>query len=107
MTRRVTGPLPGQVITSRFLRRVADNQNELLEKFRGPRDVLETVVETGETGQVDGALDEVWNERSRTTSTVRIESDSDSSVFVNVQRVESITLAKSGGGEVTIHFDNL
>ena len=131
MSRRVTGPQPGQSITSRFLTSVAQNQNELLDKVTLPRDIAETSRRTGENvqknrgfrgpdgtggaaGPVAGvgadaqglAFHEVWREHSRITSTVRIESASDSAVFVNVERIDQLVLNRGDGGRVYLILEH-
>lgn len=131
MSRRVTGPQPGQAITSRFLTSVAQNQNELLDKVTSPRDVAETSRRAGENLQGDrgargpagtggaagpvgnaGAdgqgltLNEVWREHSRKTSTVRIESKDDPTVYINVKRVDQLVLTRGLGGRIYIILDN-
>ena len=124
MTQRVRGPNVGEPITSSFLKRLAANQNEMLEFAASPRDVSGGRSDEGDDVQSDlgrrggrgpqGAKgapgkglesNETWRETSRTSSTVRVTSADDADVYIDVLRIETVTFARPGG-EITLSFDN-
>lgn len=47
-----------------------------------------------------------WDEVSRTTSTVRVTNPADSSQYVDVQRIESVTFRTISNSMITLHFNN-
>lgn len=124
MSRRVQAPRKGQVIRASFLQKVADNMNEMLEYASQPRDLNGGDVnldgadgrqgepgtrgKRGPAGEPGAglAIAETWVEQARSTSTVRVTSDSDDSVYVDVERIDRVLLKRPNGGRVTIVFDN-
>lgn len=115
-------PRAGGAIRAKLLARLVEKNNKDTEYVRGPVDVTGGSETEGDTVQGERGpagergdkgdpgeglnLNETWREASRTTSTVRIESDSDPNVFVNVKRIERIRFSRPGGGVITLVFDN-
>lgn len=111
---RVPGIASGQPITGRWLTQVADNQNALIDAYKGPaslrplsnegQDFDVTYNPSTQLQPIAQAGSSIWTETSRATSTVRI-NDPSSSAYVDVERIEAITFASSIG-TMTLRFQN-
>jgi len=108
MTRRVLGaqiPLiqPRERITANWLNSVA----AAAERVPIPAQTEETQEPEGEDGE--GTTDDrIYTEQSRVTSTVRIEDDTDPTVYVDIERIDEITFTEDGSGAIlTLKFNNV
>ena len=90
-----------QPITAKFLNAQVDEINTLTGNVDAPRDPDEGGENSPEIEQTAG----VWSERSRTSTTVRIEDPNDSSVYVDVARMDSVTFS-TPSGPITLRFNN-
>ncbi len=72
--------------------------NLLVEEFRGPRQV--------DPPAEDGQAAEIWNEVERVVEVVRISDPDDSSVFVDVERISTVTMQRPDGELVQLVFTN-
>ena len=115
----------GTDITARWLNETIDSVNHLQEQIRGPRQnnvrppspnsTPESTLrsDADEVGSVVAAAvplalkpQETWIEIARTTSTVRITNPEDDEQYVDVQRVESLTVVLQDGRLATIVLRN-
>ena len=95
---------PGDAITARRL-------NDMMDATRPPPPVLSppTSISTssGETpapGIGSGPVATAWTETSRTTSVVRVFNPADSDQYVDVDRIDTVTLADAAGNTMTLIF---
>lgn len=97
----------GRPIPAVRLNQVVDGVNALnLDKLprqedRGAEGPLVTDDEKTEQAAV-----EVWNEVSRTVETVRVENPDDSEQYVDVERVQTITLRRDNGELILMRLSN-
>lgn len=69
-------------------------------------DAIETEVPEGEDGD-SAAVDTVFTETSRVTSTVRIEDASDPTVYVDIERIDQIDFEDAASGDtLRLVFNN-
>lgn len=118
-------PKRGEAITSRFLNRVVSRidalDNEITRKPKTSTQSQQTITNPGATdlGPLQlldpditdpdlsrGALGTVYTELSRLSSTVRVENPSDPAQFVDVERIDSVTLETTTGERMTLVFNN-
>jgi hypothetical protein len=104
MTRRVLGGTLRQIrrrdpITADYLNELA----ALADRNSRKLDDISTEAPIGEDGE-SGTGTEVWNELSQftITETVRIEDDTDPTIYVDVRRVLLITLESEDSGALQI-----
>ena len=108
MTRRAAGTQLRMLkrndpITADYLNSVAARAD------KAARALTEANLEEPEGQDGDGAesaTSEVYTETSRTTSTVRIEDENDSSIFIDVERMDSVTFQGNLGDFLTLNFNN-
>ena len=103
---------PGSRLTARHYNQVVEGANLALEVLGPPRsnrlpsaDSNEPVLDDTDSGTVTGLGTQIFVETSRITSTVRVEDPNDASVYVDVERIDQVTL-RSGTNVITLIFDN-
>ncbi len=105
-------PLPrlsiGDVITAQYLNQVTGEINELQRfvppKMLGQDKPTETSGETPSGGSATQSV--TWDEWSRSEDLVRVTSPNDEEVYVDVDRIVSVTFKDGGGQEMTLNFSN-
>lgn len=100
----------GQAITARWLSNVARTLNDHSEALRAPAS-LAPLSKDSQAYDPDGAIPEgqlgtgIWVETGRDVSTVRVEDPNDSSIYVEVERIDAISFAR-GAEVMTLVFNN-
>jgi len=107
MTRRAVGGnitliRRGESIRADWLNEVASTTQRNARKIED----ITTEVPEGEDGEGAAEGTETYTETSRVTSTVRIEDASDPTVFVDIERMDSVTLQGDKGGILVLNFNN-
>ena len=92
----------GEVIRAKWLTDVAREINQLNDSAAPPRDLSGGSFIEGETPQDAGGT---FLERYRITETVRITSESDEDVYVDVERIRLISFSGLGGRRLTLVLD--
>lgn len=101
---------PGDPIRARWLSNVARTVNDHSEALRPPQS-LAPVSNDSQAYESDDQIpsaqlgSELFTETGRQTSTVRITDPSDSSVYVDVSRIDAVTFS-SGARTLTLSFNN-
>ena len=112
MTQKIGYTRPGDRLTARYVNRLVDGANLALEVLNPPRSqrlpsaasLNPTLTATG-GGSLEGQTTRIYQEQSRVTSTVRVFSEQDESCYVDVARIDSVTL-RSETDEITLNFEN-
>ncbi len=112
MTQKIRYARAGDRLTARFINRLVDASNLTLKVLNPPRSTrlpsnpsLNPTLDADGNGSVEGQTTTIYTEQSRTTSLVRVESSDDPDVYVDVDRIDSVTL-RSENDEITLIFDN-
>jgi hypothetical protein len=112
MTQKIAYAKPGDRLSARYVNRLVDGANLALHVLGPARSKRlpasdSEIVDLDENG--DGDLSaigtRVYTENSRITSTVRVEDPNDSDIYVNVERIDTVTL-ESSADILTLKFDN-
>ena len=103
---------PGSRLTARHYNQVIEGANRALEVLGPPRsnrlpsaDSNEPVLDDTGSGTVTGLGTQIFFETSRITSTVRVTDPNDSDVWVDVDRIDQVTL-QSSTSVITLIFSN-
>lgn len=106
MTRRTVGAQ--LVLLSRGDRITANWLNDVAAATaRNARKIEDITTEVPEGEDGDGAaVGQIFTETARTTSTVRIEDASDPSVYVDIERIETIDFQDGSGNTLRLVFSN-
>ena len=91
----------GEPITADWLNDVA----AATERNARLIDEITTEAPEGEDGP-SGSTDVTYTETARTTSTVRIEDAADPTVFVDIQRIETVDFQSAAGDTLRLVFNN-
>ncbi len=105
MSGRIPAIDKGDALTARYFNTVKANVEELKGAVNPPR-VKD--LETGElqpTGGSTGSESVVFAETSRSTSTERVYDPNDSEVYVDVDRIDSVTFS-NGSNTMKLIFNN-
>lgn len=97
----------GQVLSAKHYNQVIDGANLALEVLGPPRsDRLSASdsVDQAESGTVTGIGTIAYTETARTTTTVRVEDPNDENVYIDVERIDSITF-RSAVNVITLYLD--
>lgn len=112
MTQKISFARPGNRLSARHYNRVVAAANLALEVLNPARSTrLPEAVSANPTlnedgsGSLEGITTQLFTEQSRTTSTVRVTSSEDPDVYVDVDRIDSVTL-RSETEELTLVFNN-
>lgn len=99
---------PGVSISAARLNLHTDRLNEL-ERLHAPRQIAGAFDNDLITDDLQDAADttaEQWHEVGRLTATVRITNPEDDTQYVDVDRVERVTLQRPDGIRVTLNLEN-
>ena len=112
MTQKIRYARPGDRLTARYLNRVVDGANLAIEVLTPPRSSrlpdnasLNPTVDENGNGTLEGQATRIYREISRVSSTVRVFSEQDESCYVDVARIDSVTM-RSETDEITLTFEN-
>lgn len=112
MTQKIRYARPGDRLTARYVNRLVDAGNlalEVLNPARSTRlptaDSLNPELTATGGGSLEGQATRIYQEVSRVSSTVRVFSEIDQSCYVDVARIDQVTL-RSDDDEITLTFDN-
>lgn len=100
----------GAVIRATFLNRiveVVDGRADIITNPRqraGERQQIQGDVDP--TGQPALSADQVFTEIGRTVSTVRVEDPDDADVYVDVERIDTVTFIGTNGRTMLLVFNN-
>ncbi len=112
MTQRIGYAKAGERLSARYINRIVDGANLAIRKLRPPRSLklgesASNDIETDDagSGELTGVGTGVYIENWRRTSTVTITDPNDSSVSVDVDRIDEVTLV-AGDNAITLRFNN-
>ncbi len=112
MTQHIRFTKSGDRLSARYVNRIVGAANLALEVLGPARSTrlpeassLNPEVAGDGSGSLDGLATKVFTEQSRVTSLVRVTSSEDESVYVDVQRIDQVTL-QSDSEEITLIFNN-
>jgi len=121
VTQRIRYTKRGDILTAVYVNKIVDGANRALDVLGPPRSTKSPETGTGEvpldadgdptagndpsTGGLSFLGSEVLEEESRITSVVRVTDPNDSSVWVDVERIDEITFG-STQRRLTLKFDN-
>lgn len=112
MTQKIRYARPGDRLTARYVNRLVDAGNLALEVLNPARSTrlpsnssLNPTLDAAGNGSVEGQTTQIFTEQSRTTSQVRVTSSEDPDIYVDVDRIDTVTL-RSETEEITLIFDN-
>lgn len=98
--RRIPPPRKGEAITALYL----GNTTDRIRKLEGVVGARSADPVPSDPVNAQQTSSESWTETARTTTTVRIENPSDSSQFVDVERVVTITFDRGDGTTVVLNL---
>jgi len=101
MVARVPQIVRGQPITARYLNTLGEAINANIEAIARPKSLK------GKVKNQDGTFGgDTWEEAGRTTKSVRIFNPADATQYVDVDRIETVTLINQVTGEsMTLQFN--
>lgn len=112
MTQKIAYAKPGDRLSARYVNRLVDGANlaiNVLGPARSKRllsnDSDIVTLDADGDGDLDAIGTRVYNETSRITSLVRVAATGDPDVYVDVDRIDQVTL-KSTDDSMTLVFDN-
>ncbi len=112
MTQRIKHARRGDRLSAGYVNQIVDGANLALKTLDGPSSKRTPETSSGDvatdaqgTGDLEGVGTEVFTEESRETSTVRIYDPTDEDVYVDVERIDQISLT-SADRRITLVFDN-
>ena len=112
MTQKIRYARPGDRLTARYVNRLVDGANLALKVLTPPRstrlpanDSFNPELDANGNGSLDGLTTRVYQEVSRVSSTVRVFSEQDESCYVDVARIDQVTL-RAENEQITLTFNN-
>ncbi len=111
-TQRIRYARAGDRLSASYVNQLVDGANLALQKLDGPRSKKTPETSSGAidvdaqgTGEIEGVGTRVYTESNRETSTVRVTDPNDSEIYVDVDRIDEVTL-ESSEDSITLVFDN-
>ena len=113
MTQKIRYANPGDRLSARYINRIVDGANlaiNLLGPAKSTRlpsaDSYTPPLDENDNGVVNGVGTRIYRETARRTSSVRVSDPNDSSVYVDVDRIDEVTLQTGAGETITLVFRN-
>lgn len=113
MTQKIRFARSGDRLSANYVNKIVDAANlaiDVLGPARstrlGGRDTYDVPLDANGDGTLQGLGTKVYTETSRRTSTVKVEDPNDASIYVEIDRIDEVTLRTARGETITLVFEN-